>query len=233
VGKSKSFAFDGGAATYAGTSILALLVVVFSAGFAAPYAIVLRHRWRAKHTLIDGRRLAFLGTGMSLFGRWVLWWLLIIFTLGIYSFWVVPRVTRWVVENTDFADQPAPRRPATARHVASPPRPAISPPQPVAPTHVAMSAPQVRYFTRRWNGHRDDEFSSWGGSEWHFEVEPGGRVLRQVVVYDGGQTLMYDDSHSSDGFGVRTQRLDVEGFASFEVGSTAFDAAWQRPATNR
>ena len=33
---------------------------------------------------------------------WIKWLLLIIITLGIYSFWVIPRLTKWVVENTDF-----------------------------------------------------------------------------------------------------------------------------------
>ena len=102
MGKSRSFVFDGGAATYVGTAILAFLVTLVTLGFATPYAIVLRQRWRAKHTIVDGRRLVFVGTGISLFGNWLKWFLLIIITLGVYSFWVGPRVTKWVVENTDF-----------------------------------------------------------------------------------------------------------------------------------
>ena len=30
--------------------------------------------------------------------------LLLIITLGIYSFWVIPNLNRWIVEHTDFAD---------------------------------------------------------------------------------------------------------------------------------
>jgi uncharacterized membrane protein YjgN (DUF898 family) len=100
--KSKAFAFDGGAATYFGTALLSFLVTVLTIGIALPYAIVLRQRWRTKHTYVNGHRLTFLGSGMSLFGNWIKWLLLIIVTLGIYSFWVVPRLTKWVVENTDF-----------------------------------------------------------------------------------------------------------------------------------
>lgn len=107
MGKSKTFTFDGGAADYLGTAVLAFLITLFTLGFALPYAIVLRQRWRAKHTYINGRRLVFLGTGISLFGNWIKWFLLIIVTVGIYSFWVGPRVTQWVVENTDFDAAPA------------------------------------------------------------------------------------------------------------------------------
>lgn len=101
--KSQSFTFDGGAGTYLGTSLLAVLVTVFTLGLAYPYALVLVQRWKAKHTYVEGRQLKFTGTGMGLFGNWVKWFLLCLITLGIYGFWVQPRLTQWVVEHTDFA----------------------------------------------------------------------------------------------------------------------------------
>lgn len=42
--KSKNFEFDGGAATYLGTSILALLITILTFGIAYPYALVLKQR---------------------------------------------------------------------------------------------------------------------------------------------------------------------------------------------
>lgn len=57
----------------------------------------------AKHTFINGRRLEFFGSAGGLFGRWLLWLLLIIITLGICSFWVHPRLTKWKVEQTGYA----------------------------------------------------------------------------------------------------------------------------------
>lgn len=101
--RSQNFRFDGGAGTYLGTSILAFLVTIFTLGLAYPYALVLMERWKAKHTFIEGRQLVFKGTGIGLFGHWIKWFFLCVITLGIYLFWVQPRVTRWVVENTDFA----------------------------------------------------------------------------------------------------------------------------------
>jgi uncharacterized membrane protein YjgN (DUF898 family) len=104
---SKRFQFDGGAATYVGTGVLAFLVIVCTLGICTPFALVLQQRWRAKHTFIDGQRLVFRGSAIGLFGHFIKWWLLCAITLGVYTFWVVPRLIRWTVENTDF-EQAAP-----------------------------------------------------------------------------------------------------------------------------
>jgi uncharacterized membrane protein YjgN (DUF898 family) len=97
------FDFDGGAATYVGTALLAVLVTVLTLGICYPFAVVLRQRWRAKHSMIDGRRLEFTGSAAGIFGRWLWWLFLIVVTLGIYSFWVVPRMEKWKWEKTTFA----------------------------------------------------------------------------------------------------------------------------------
>ena len=102
------FTFDGGAGSYLGTTLLAILVTVCSLGFAYPFALVLLERWRCEHSFVDGRPLRFNGTGMSLFGNWIKWLLLCVITLGIYSFWVMPRIQQWKWENTSFAPAYAP-----------------------------------------------------------------------------------------------------------------------------
>ena len=48
----------------------------------------------------------FLGSAWGLLGNWIKWWFFSIITLGIYLLWVVPRMQKWIVENTDFADTP-------------------------------------------------------------------------------------------------------------------------------
>jgi uncharacterized membrane protein YjgN (DUF898 family) len=100
---SKKFTFDGGAATYLGTAILGIIITVFSLGICYPFALVLRQRWRAKHSYIDGKQLIFTGSAIGLFGNWIKWFVLIVITLGIYLFWVGPRIQKWIWENTDFA----------------------------------------------------------------------------------------------------------------------------------
>jgi uncharacterized membrane protein YjgN (DUF898 family) len=56
----------------------------------------------------------FVGTAMGLFGNWLKWLLLSIITLGIYLFWVGPRIQKWVVENTDFDPTFVPAVPVAA-----------------------------------------------------------------------------------------------------------------------
>ena len=97
------FEFDGGASDYLGTQILAGLITICTFGICYPYALVLMLRWKAKHSYINGQRLKFVGTGIGLFGTWIKWLLLIVITIGIYGFWVGPRLQKWQWENTTFA----------------------------------------------------------------------------------------------------------------------------------
>jgi uncharacterized membrane protein YjgN (DUF898 family) len=103
--RTRQFGFDGGAGTFFGTALLGLLITVCTLGLCYPFALVLRERWRAKHSYIEGRQLAFNGSAWGLFGLWWKWLLLIIITLGIYSFWVGPRIYRWKWEHTCWAQQ--------------------------------------------------------------------------------------------------------------------------------
>jgi len=41
-----------------------------------------------------------------LFGQWLLWLLLCIVTIGIYGFWVAPRLARWITEHQTYAPGP-------------------------------------------------------------------------------------------------------------------------------
>ncbi len=102
-GPPARFTFDGGAGTYLGTGMLAVLITVCTLGICYPFALVLRERWRAKHSYIDGRQLEFTGSAVGLFGLWIKWFLLCIVTVGIYSFWVGPRIAGWRWVNTSFA----------------------------------------------------------------------------------------------------------------------------------
>lgn len=78
------------------------MITVLTLGVCYPFAPVLRERWRAKHTIVDGQRLNFTGSALGLFGLWLKWFFLCIITIGIYSFWVAPRIQKWKTEHTDF-----------------------------------------------------------------------------------------------------------------------------------
>lgn len=97
------YRFTGGAASWFGTQILGLLITVCTLGICYPFAVVLVERWRAKNTYLQGRQLAFVGTGWGIFGLWMKWLLLCIITVGIYSFWMYPRLVQWKVEKTVYA----------------------------------------------------------------------------------------------------------------------------------
>jgi uncharacterized membrane protein YjgN (DUF898 family) len=100
--RSGRFRFHGGAATYVGTALLGALITICTFGICYPFALVLRERWRAKHSSIDGYPLVFTGSATALFGNWIKWFLLILVTFGIYLFWVGPRIAEWKWEHTDF-----------------------------------------------------------------------------------------------------------------------------------
>lgn len=54
------------------------------------------------HTVIEGRRLKFIASPMTLFFNWIKGLLLIIITFGIYGFWVQITIRKWKVKNTVF-----------------------------------------------------------------------------------------------------------------------------------
>lgn len=96
------YAFRGGASSWFGTQILGVLITVCTLGICYPFTLVLVERWRVKNTYLHGRQLLFIGTGWGIFGLWIKWMLLSIITLGIYSFWVYPRLMQWKVEKTVY-----------------------------------------------------------------------------------------------------------------------------------
>lgn len=94
--------FDGGLFQYVGWSILGFLVTVCTLGICYPWSVTMILNWRAKHTVINGKRLKFDGTAVGLFGNWIKWWLLCIVTLGIYSFWLFISLEKWKTKHTMF-----------------------------------------------------------------------------------------------------------------------------------
>lgn len=96
--------FDGSLLEYIIYKILGSIVTIMTLGICAPWAIVIIEKWRCNHTVIDGRRLVFVGTATGLFAQWIKWLILTILTLGIYSFWIYIKTQQWIVKNTHFAN---------------------------------------------------------------------------------------------------------------------------------
>lgn len=83
-------------------SLVASLMISFTCGIAAPWAICYMYKFILSHMVIDGKRLSFDGTGGQLFGNWIKWILLTYITCGIYGFWVAPRIYDWMAKHTHF-----------------------------------------------------------------------------------------------------------------------------------
>lgn len=97
--------FDGGLLGLIGINLITAVLSVITIGIAYPWLICMKLQWVASHTVIEGRRLKFVGTGLDLFGSWLAWLLLTIVTLGIYGFWLVIKMKQWEVKYTVFDDQ--------------------------------------------------------------------------------------------------------------------------------
>ena len=100
---SGSFKFERDVASYFGVGVLSFLLVLFTLGFGIPWAVCMKQKWIADHTTIDGRQLKFVGSGGELFGKFIVWYLLSLVTLGIYGllYWG-PNLQQWITEHTDF-----------------------------------------------------------------------------------------------------------------------------------
>ncbi|MBO5036401.1 MAG: DUF898 family protein [Clostridia bacterium] len=92
--------FTGGLLGLIGINILQSLIMFLTLGLAVPWAVCIKQRWIAKHTILDGRQVYFDGTGGQLFGNYIKWFLLTIITIGIYGFWLDIKMKQWIVKHT-------------------------------------------------------------------------------------------------------------------------------------
>lgn len=96
--------FDGGMLGYIGINLLTILLTTVTLGLAFPWVKCIKQNWMTKHTIINGQRLRFNGTGLSLFSDYIIWLLLTIVTFGIYGFWLTIKIKQWEVKNTEFSN---------------------------------------------------------------------------------------------------------------------------------
>jgi len=94
--------FDGGYFAYIGYSILVAFVTIITLGIAYPWMCCLFERWKAKHTVVCGKRMYFDGTGLQLVGKYLLWGFLSVITFGIYSLWMSISMRKWIAKHTHY-----------------------------------------------------------------------------------------------------------------------------------
>lgn len=94
--------FDGGLFQWIGWNLLGSFITTITLGICYPWALCMVYGWKVNHTVVEGRRLKFIGKATGLFGTWIKWGLLCIVTLGIYSFWIPISLEKWKTKNTIF-----------------------------------------------------------------------------------------------------------------------------------
>ncbi len=86
-----------------------------------------------------------------------------------------------------------------------------------------------RFYRRRWNETRGDEFDGWGRSVWYFEVGDDGWPVRHIEVYDAGRLLRYGARHEGDRYGGlgMASLFDLdEDWSRFEITAAEFEQVW-------
>ena len=97
--------FSGGLLGLIGINILMFLLILVTLTFGTPWAVCMKERWVARHTVVDGKQLYFDGTGGQLFGKYILWIFLTIITIGIFALWIGIKMKKWVVKHTHMVDE--------------------------------------------------------------------------------------------------------------------------------
>jgi len=85
----------------------------------------------------------------------------------------------------------------------------------------------MNYFKRRWDEDPGGDKAHWGESDWYFETDLDGNVLRQIEVFVSGPTLFYDQEYLEDAYGGLSEKpLDLEEFKDFAITQDAFNDKW-------
>ncbi|MGL5648103.1 MAG: hypothetical protein ACRDDY_09650 [Clostridium sp.] len=86
------------------TNMKVILLGIFTLGFAYPWMICIKERSKYSHTVINGKRLKFIGNPKDLLYHWFFWYFLIIITIGLYGIVVHFKFKQWETSNVIFED---------------------------------------------------------------------------------------------------------------------------------
>lgn len=98
--------YDGKLLEIIGYRILSFLITLVSFGIASAWGEKLLIAYDVEHTVYNGKRLKFNGTGASLFVQKFKWIFFSIITFGIYALWIPVKKQKWIASNTYFENEP-------------------------------------------------------------------------------------------------------------------------------
>lgn len=88
--------FTGGIFALIGHNLGLFFGTLFTLGIAGPWLRCWKCRWLAKNTFLNGKKVAFDGTGGKLWGMIFRWMFLSIITVGIYALWIPVKYRKWI-----------------------------------------------------------------------------------------------------------------------------------------
>ena len=84
-----------------------------------------------------------------------------------------------------------------------------------------------QYHKRYWNEPRGDMYKDWGESEWLFETDADGNILKQIEIYENGIVQCYDLIKQENMFGgLGKMPLPYEEFREYGIYKEDFDTVW-------
>ena len=120
-----SFRYTGSGFGILGHVIIGTILMVITLGIYTPWYVTSLIRYVCDNVVGEGSQgvsnvtVSFNGSGAELLGRYIIWWVLIIITLGLYTPWMMNGFYRYIVENITV--QTSADRPAAQVRVASAP----------------------------------------------------------------------------------------------------------------
>lgn len=94
--------FDGSISEYIGIWVVSVFATLFTLGLATPWVICMYTNYEVTHTVVNGRRLGFDGSGISLIIDMALWFLLAIISFGLLSFILPVKFYQWKARHIVF-----------------------------------------------------------------------------------------------------------------------------------
>jgi|SRR5688572_6035469 len=89
------------------------------------------------------------------------------------------------------------------------------------------------YFKRHWNETTGDEpTDTWGTSDYYFETDEEGNVLKQLQIFVNGNCLKYDLDYLDDKYGgISEVPLDLSEFKEFQISEQYLTKFGKTPRT--